>query len=199
LTDKKEIRDWVKNNLKTTTLKVGDEFIKIKPNGIVDISSSLIVLKDDVEYIKVQFGKGVTFCIERKSKLQSFKGIPNDITTLSINLDHQIPFDGIEKAEMMSFQFAKFESLKNIHKHVQYCRQFTLPQEPTKNILDVLKIKGLEEAWITCYTGTIKIPPGPKRDYKLACDIINRAAGGSKADILKAQDELLDNDLEDYI
>lgn len=128
------------------------------------------------------------------NKITSFQYCPKQIDG-SFFIEHNL-IESIEHAPERIGRSCwlndnKITSLKDIHKHIKYIGgKLDVSGNPiTSNILGVILIDSLEDVVATGLTSS--------KLYK-AVKIVNKYLGKGKAGVLEAQQELIENDLEDF-
>lgn len=126
-------------------------------------------------------------------KSHSLKGLETKIQRLRYS-GQLLSFEGVPTVHMLDLVSNGFRSLSGINKHVSTAVLTFLDNIDIEDgLLDVLRIPGIQTVRYQLTLGKDKNPQLEK-----AFDIITKHVGQGRPGIVKAHQELIDNDLEDF-
>lgn len=200
ITDKDAVVDWIRDH-RYKHSSGGEAYdpdaqIYVDHNGTVTNKAKLGLDTDDGE-LPIKFAASyanfyLMHGIHEGSKIKSLKGVPTEIRgdfhfdgDIHPNTDYPKTVDG-------DFYAPEVTNFHDIHKYVKRIEGYLYVYDCTKNLLGPILIPGIK--------GVKYDSTATDTDRKIvrAIAIINKHIGKGKPGIIAAQEELIDNDLDEY-
>lgn len=204
--DLKDEIDRVHRFIATRALKTDKRNLQVDTLGYVNSNAVQFVVEKeltvgDIDHRKMGFRFGAMRNVEfKRLGLDSCYGFPYLANIVDASGNNISSINELPKCKYKSLDLSKnpITSLENIHTKLTECHQLTLPTTITRNVLGLLKVKGLNAVALFSISG-----PVSDSAFELfeALKIVNhylRLGNGKSPDVFACQEDLIDADLKDF-
>ena len=208
-TKDKELKDEIDRIhrfIATRALKTDKRNLEVDTLGYVNSNAVQFVVEKeltvgDIDHRKLGFRFGAMRNVEfKRLGLDSCYGFPYLANIVDASENNITSINELPKCKYKSLDLSKnpITSLENIHTKLTECQHIILPTGITRNVLGLLKVKGLNAVATPAFSGAVL---DRFLDLFGALKIVNRhlaLGNGKPPDVFACQEDLIDADLKDF-